>query len=346
MICNKCGKTINDGAKFCKFCGASVQSAPQTVAASKAEITCPSCGKTLSAGAKFCKFCGISLNASPVETNQEAAPDSSMKNDRNIDQITNFVTWHIMPEQIAVKIDEKEIAAYKTIKGVYVTPGTKALFFVNGKYAASLDSGTYSFKDFVNESPSNAPTTTKPHPVLDFFKKIGAVVACNPIGAERDIDATAQHGGNSRNTACKFQIAVRIMGYADSFFTEDVKIFIGNMDRVRRDGFTIQHTRVIKHACRGLAVFSDALVVFVFGLRQMNLHHKPVFHRERAECAPQTFARGILRVNSGIHQNSTVPRAVPVAIKLDRFFCAVERIEFDFFVKIGDRPRDVRFHST
>jgi len=177
MICNKCGKTINDGAKFCKFCGASVQSAPQTVAASKAEITCPSCGKTLSAGAKFCKFCGISLNASPVETNQEAAPDSSMKNDRNIDQITNFVTWHIMPEQIAVKIDEKEIAAYKTIKGVYVTPGTKALFFVNGKYAASLDSGTYSFKDFVNESPSNAPTTTKPHPVLDFFKKIANHIA-------------------------------------------------------------------------------------------------------------------------------------------------------------------------
>lgn len=175
MKCIQCSKEINDSAKFCRFCGTPVTSVSKEQPAAT-EVSCPHCNKKISASAKFCRFCGNPVSNSTSNLNQEVRPSQnkdSGEDTRNIDQIANFVTWHILPGQVAVKIDEKEIAAYKTIKGVYVTPGTKALFFVNGKYAATLESGTYSFKDFVDELPA----TESKHPVADFFKKIANHIA-------------------------------------------------------------------------------------------------------------------------------------------------------------------------
>lgn len=58
--CVKCGKDLESGAKFCKYCGAKqetpVKAAP---AAEKTGGTvCVCCGKELAQGLKFCKYCG------------------------------------------------------------------------------------------------------------------------------------------------------------------------------------------------------------------------------------------------------------------------------------------------
>lgn len=59
-VCIECGKELEVGSRFCKFCGAK-QEAPQPEPAAAAEtstVTCVSCGKEIAANMKFCKFCG------------------------------------------------------------------------------------------------------------------------------------------------------------------------------------------------------------------------------------------------------------------------------------------------
>ncbi len=64
--CVKCGKELESGSKFCKYCGASqeqpVSEAPAAPAASPAPAAtgrvCVCCGKELAADMKFCKYCG------------------------------------------------------------------------------------------------------------------------------------------------------------------------------------------------------------------------------------------------------------------------------------------------
>lgn len=60
MYCKKCGQKIADGAKFCKFCGAST--IQQEDAKVEQNNVCVTCGKELSEVAKFCKFCGASIS--------------------------------------------------------------------------------------------------------------------------------------------------------------------------------------------------------------------------------------------------------------------------------------------
>lgn len=149
MKCVKCNKDIVDGAKFCNYCGA-----PQASSGN----TCPHCGAAISVGAKFCRACGTKLEAPATQPQPEE--------EYNVFMTNRHVTWKILPGQLAVKIDEQEMANYKLIKGVYVAPGTTALFFVNGKFAATLESGTYSFDDYsADEGPQSGP-------VLTFMKKI------------------------------------------------------------------------------------------------------------------------------------------------------------------------------
>lgn len=150
MKCVKCNKEIVDGARFCNHCGA-----PQT-GNTASNNTCPHCGAAVSAGAKFCRACGKKLET----------PAAQPQEDYNVFMNNRHVTWKILPGQLAVKIDEQEMANYKLIKGVYVAPGTTALFFVNGKFAATLESGTYSFDDYSADEGSQSG------PVLSFIKKI------------------------------------------------------------------------------------------------------------------------------------------------------------------------------
>ena len=61
MLCSVCGKDINDGAKFCEYCGA---------AQVPAKMNCVKCGGQINYGAKFCEHCGATQ---AVETSKITA---------------------------------------------------------------------------------------------------------------------------------------------------------------------------------------------------------------------------------------------------------------------------------
>jgi len=133
--CLKCGGINSDEAKFCRHCGEKLQ--PVTV---QTQIACPKCAKSVDPSAKFCRHCGQLLSGG-----QSEETDGSGISVRN-----KYITWSILPGQLAVKVDEEDMAAYgnpKWLRGLYVAPGTKALVFADGKYAATLDSGRYDFRN-------------------------------------------------------------------------------------------------------------------------------------------------------------------------------------------------------
>ena len=163
--CVNCGREISDTAKFCGYCRAK-QDVEETKAPVAEGRVCPSCRNVNSATAQFCHSCGQRLT--PVEVAPEEA-------DGGVDKQRGFITWSVLPGQLAVKIDEKEIDSYGIIRGLYVAPGTKALFFVNGKYAATLDSGRYSFGELRQEAGEEPKTEKKG--VLSFLKNVAHHIA-------------------------------------------------------------------------------------------------------------------------------------------------------------------------
>lgn len=129
--CPKCGKELKDEAKFCGGCSYKFPETQEDGA-----VKCPSCGNLLKPGAKFCGKCGTKLD-NIVQTNNV-----------DISKQASFIQWNILPGQLAVKIDSKEIAAYGRVKGIVIQEGLRALFFVNGKITAELEAGNYEFKEF------------------------------------------------------------------------------------------------------------------------------------------------------------------------------------------------------
>lgn len=70
-ICQQCGFSNNQGAKFCISCGSPLQQAP---AASNAPVSgkkCPSCGFANAEDSMFCVECGTNLANVQVQNQQE-----------------------------------------------------------------------------------------------------------------------------------------------------------------------------------------------------------------------------------------------------------------------------------
>lgn len=132
MKCSNCKAILNKDAKFCSVCGTPV---PVELSVNKKVQYCSSCNHELARGAKFCNRCG--------------APQTEVPSD-GVSIHNHYVTWHILPGQLALKIDEQTMSEYRRVRGLYIAPGTRALFFVNGNYVASLDSGKYPFRKFTH----------------------------------------------------------------------------------------------------------------------------------------------------------------------------------------------------
>lgn len=132
--CPKCGKELKDEAKFCGGCG--FKFSETSTSQVDGSVKCPSCGNLLKPGAKFCGKCGTKI-------------DNIVKTDNaDISKQASFIQWNILPGQLAVKIDSKEIASYGRVKGIVIQEDLKALFFVNGKITAQLEGVVMSLKSF------------------------------------------------------------------------------------------------------------------------------------------------------------------------------------------------------
>ena len=137
MICSKCGNEVAEGKKFCGKCGN-----PMTVTEAKG-LVCSKCGSPITPGKKFCGKCG-----SPVSADSQAAAKASPVQDENdLTVSSGFIHWNILPGQIALKIDEVDIAHYNNVQGFVVQDGLKAVFFADGVLAGELGAGKYPFKD-------------------------------------------------------------------------------------------------------------------------------------------------------------------------------------------------------
>ena len=155
MICSKCGNEVAEGKKFCGKCGN-----PMTVTEAKG-LVCSKCGSPITPGKKFCGKCG-----SPVSADSQAAAKASpVQNENDLTVSSGFIHWNILPGQIALKIDEADIAHYNNVQGFVVQDGLKAVFFADGVLAGELGAGKYPFKDL---------GVTEVQGVKSFFLRIAA----------------------------------------------------------------------------------------------------------------------------------------------------------------------------
>lgn len=172
MKCFNCGKELRDGAKFCPGCGKPQPVAQAAPAQAEGGIACPKCGNIIAAGKKFCGKCGTKLGDAPAaavqssaaQTAAPAAAQGGSKKDFSL--LGSYIHWNILDGQIAVKIDENDIAAYGKVKGLNIQDGVKALFFAEGKFIAELGGGSYTFKE-LGAGPISKPEPPKvaPEPV-------------------------------------------------------------------------------------------------------------------------------------------------------------------------------------
>ena len=70
MFCKKCGRKLNDGARFCPGCGTQIIVKQSSQAVSSAGHVCLACCAPLRKGVAFCMKCGTKVKAevSPVCT--------------------------------------------------------------------------------------------------------------------------------------------------------------------------------------------------------------------------------------------------------------------------------------
>lgn len=157
MICSKCGNEVAEGKKFCGKCGNPMGGAAP---ASAGGVICSKCGAPVTPGKKFCGKCGT-----PVVSTSSTGSGTAEMDGKSAEMVQSagFIHWNILPGQLAVKIDEKDIMGYKDCKGFVVQDGTKAVFFADGVLAGELAGGKYPFKDMGIQQDGA---------VKAFFKKI------------------------------------------------------------------------------------------------------------------------------------------------------------------------------
>ena len=144
--CPQCNKEVSDTAKFCGGCGYKFAAAG---------AVCPKCGNPGSG--KFCGKCGTPLapQQSPASQDLEVTEQTVNAPKPEITVTKSYLNWNILPGQLAVKIDESDIASYGNgLKGINIQDGVKALFFVSGKLVSELSSGHYPFKNWEDERPA------------------------------------------------------------------------------------------------------------------------------------------------------------------------------------------------
>ena len=111
MFCSNCGKQIDNGAKFCSFCGTAVNKQSSNVTIDNM-LKCPNCGAPLSSLGVSCPSCGMIFSSkttsSTVEKFNKQLSDIDNENkgliSNIVQSISSTVKTNIEQEKLKRKI--------------------------------------------------------------------------------------------------------------------------------------------------------------------------------------------------------------------------------------------------
>lgn len=122
--CPNCEQEITVGTKSCPSCGLEL---------------CSRCASGITKGAKFCSSCGLQVFAASPDLGR---PEMAGREDRREDR---GVRWVRRGQEIATRIAPSDLKGLLT-SGLEVQPGTRALFFIGGRYVATLSPGRHTLE--------------------------------------------------------------------------------------------------------------------------------------------------------------------------------------------------------
>jgi hypothetical protein len=138
--CNK-GHENKLGDHFCRTCGERL---------SGGEIICPHCGETIDSGSNFCGKCGKSI----VDDRADRPAD------------LQGMRWQRGVDDFATRVDVEDLNGILQ-KGTIVEQGTKALLFINGALAETLQPGMYDLGGLASKLRNFEPFRTSTAILVD-----------------------------------------------------------------------------------------------------------------------------------------------------------------------------------
>ncbi|MBR5366622.1 MAG: zinc ribbon domain-containing protein [Clostridia bacterium] len=82
MYCRHCGKEVEAGTKFCRFCGGALSGTGTNAPAQNIAVSCPACGAVPPVGAKFCNKCGYPMQQASGGMTSPIPPQISAQSPR------------------------------------------------------------------------------------------------------------------------------------------------------------------------------------------------------------------------------------------------------------------------
>lgn len=138
--CNK-GHENKLGDHFCRTCGERL---------SGGKIICPHCGETIDSGSNFCGKCGKSI----VDDRTDRPAD------------LQGMRWQRGVGDFATRVDVEDLNGILQ-KGIIVEQGTKALLFINGALAETLQPGMYDLGGLASKLRNFEPFRTSTAILVD-----------------------------------------------------------------------------------------------------------------------------------------------------------------------------------
>ena len=135
MFCPRCGKEVEEGDKFCRYCGAPIEHIKETEVTEVGKRFCPRCGKEVEEGDKFCSSCGARIGEISMEKADAGARFVSYILDSIILAVIGFIIGFVLGLWWAVTFPYEEAAlkGIASLLGIVISMGYFTYFFGNGQ---------------------------------------------------------------------------------------------------------------------------------------------------------------------------------------------------------------------
>lgn len=217
MNCNKCGKEVKEGTKFCTSCGNKII---------YDKTICSNCGRELKDSAKFCSFCGKSIednpstfdspNVSSEQTNSYSSNNSSFSNQN--DSQNSFPNQNM--NQIPPSVYINKAPTNNSSVGVVFVVVSIVIFIVGGLFISVIGSALGSSDSYYSDhsydgytyTDDNNYTDTKNIEYIELPDSQSTVIVYDNyyenqnINSEEDVKKLIQLEADSQREKCPDEI--------------------------------------------------------------------------------------------------------------------------------------------